>query len=84
MVNDARAKVPGYPASTVFYEFYWAFHYRDTKPALVIRWVGSSLWKLFKTGQLRKLGRRVISVVVSCVAVLGVFLSAVFLVARGI
>ncbi len=34
VVDKATAILAMYPASTVFYEFYWAFHYRETKPAL--------------------------------------------------
>src|SRR5438874_2205783 len=34
----AIAKIPEYPTDTVFYEYYWAFHYRDTSTAAVLRW----------------------------------------------
>src|SRR5277367_528100 len=38
-VKTARQEVGDtYPTDTVFYEFYWAYHYRDTKSALVVRW----------------------------------------------
>src|SRR5258705_5634866 len=84
VVEEASAAVPGYPPSTVFYEFYWAFHYRDTKPALVIRWVIRTLWKLFETGQVWNLGRRVVYVAAACVSALLVFLLAVMLISLGI
>src|SRR4051812_28137224 len=34
----AAEKINPYPFDTVFYEYYWAFHYRDTELGLVIRW----------------------------------------------
>jgi hypothetical protein len=84
ILAQASAAVPRYPAETVFYEFYWAFHYRDTKPILVLRWVLSTLWSLLRTRRVLKLRRRLISVIAACVGALLVFVLAIFLVALGI
>lgn len=84
LVREAIARLPEYPHDTVFYEFYWGFHYRDTKPSLVIRWVLRTLWKLLSTGQCWRLGRRVVSIGAACVAVIIVFLTTVILIARGV
>src|SRR5258706_2045218 len=84
VVQDARAILPMYPPSTVFYEFYWAFHYRETKPTLVIRWTLRTLWKFFRTGRVWTLGRKVVSVTSACVAVMALWLGSIVLVARGI
>ncbi|HEX3357929.1 MAG TPA: hypothetical protein VHS31_13235 [Tepidisphaeraceae bacterium] len=82
--EEAKIKVHGYPPDTVFYELYWAFHYRDTKPAMVIRWALTVLFKLFSTGQARHLGRKVSSVGMAYLLVTLVFVASIFLAARGV
>lgn len=83
-VAAARVVLSDYPTDIVFYEYYWAFHYRDTKPALVIRWSAITLARLFTSGQFWRLGRRVLNVVSACLLALLVVTAAVFLVAWGV
>jgi len=84
LVEEAQQKLQEYPAGTVFYEFYWAFHYRDTRPALVTRWVLLTLGRLIGAGEFSRRGRKITTVVASCVAVALVFLLAVIFVAWGV
>src|SRR5882672_1179264 len=84
LVQDAKDHVTGYPPSTVFYEFYWAFHYRDTKPGLVIQWSLSTVWKLFRSGQLRMVRRPVLHIIAALIAAVVAFFVAIFLICLGI
>jgi hypothetical protein len=77
IIGAVRQAIPSYPADTVFYEFYWAYHYRDTQIAWVIRWMLATLRTLRKTGSLCALRWR-LKVMLGCyfLVLLGLVLAA--------
>lgn len=83
-LEEAKLELSEYPPDTVFYEYYWAFHYRNTKPVFVVRWLFQTLARLFRSGQVRTLGQRTTSVLLAVIAALFILAIALGLIAWGI
>lgn len=59
-----------YPPNTVFYEYYWAFHYRDTETGLVARWLWGTIKGLWHSRQLSAVRGPVLRVLTMWIALL--------------
>jgi hypothetical protein len=70
-VEKAKKEVPGYPPGIVFDEFYWVFHYHDTKLALVIRWILATIFNRTCFNQVIRLRRRLLPLL-TAFAVVGI------------
>jgi hypothetical protein len=78
---NAKVSVPDYPTDTDFYEYYWAFHYRDTTVAQSVRWILATFRDLLATKSFRTLRSEVRSIGLRWATILAV--AAVGLVAGG-
>lgn len=73
-IKAALSARDSYPPDTVFYEYYWAFHYRDTQMRLVLQWLFGTLVGFCKVGQWNVIREQVKQVVAAWV-VLGLALA---------
>src|SRR3954469_8127981 len=69
---NEQENLTGYPASTTFYEFYWAYHYRDTTVSQVVKWSIATLLRLIGSRQLWMVRRSVKWILVNVLILLAI------------
>jgi hypothetical protein len=75
---NEQQNLTGYPASTTFYEFYWAYHYRDTTITQVATWSVATLLRLIRSRQLWMVRRSVKYILANVLLLLAVAAMLIF------